>query len=940
MRNQIFVTIDSLRWDTFQEARLPFLRSLGLWKKAFTQATYTFPAHMSFFVGKLPQTIDQTDHYDTVAARCDPVSGRLVRNRQLYRLDNPEAPRSALITLDGGNIVEGFRRQGYTTVGTGAVSWFNPALPAGRYLTEPFEHYKFFDGPHHASHASACKQVDWVHQTLAGRSTPWFLFVNFGETHHRFVYEGCPWFDDRFQYGDAVECKRRQRACLEYLDGQIQRLLQRFSGYDLVICSDHGEAFGEDGLWGHGFYHPTIMQVPMLIKVAEDADRETQGTVSSATIPPPSSAPCSTTGLRAKPQPENQPTALSVRTTTPSLLRPPPLEYSPAARPFFVSFLLPYIDRGHGPLYQWVMELQAACLGADGVAFIGDDSYFQTALPWGEEMNLFGFCYRCPTSKEWERFAQNALPQTIFAELERRSRSMLDAFRILLTEDYAPLREALETMLASICATRKPDAILSWCHVPSLKLAAAKFGIPVIHNELGPLRPPTYQSTVYLDFGGVNGFTSAAEQMRQFSSEAAGWSDFQPLSLAELRDLLILRPGKRALDPSQGSFEAGVALQVEDDSNLLAFSYGMSNFELLHAVRRFARREEILFRHHPHGHARYTDRLGAVDESADSIEFLSRCKHLYTTNSSVAFEALLQDLPVTTLGDTPAAGASYALLQAMSPEARLLCLNWLFVGYLVPAARLFDANYYRWRLTQPALRAIFERHLADFRAGAEQGEPAYQDQPRPALEAKAANPKLAEVNKWRAPVRESLQRRITELEQWNQELQRQAGTGGLTLPDGNQAYPLIPHLNEAHRTKGQPDQVAVWEATIDGPSMRAIYMQPPAELNFRVPVGAHGFLVTAAAIHPDAWEKPEAGGCEFHLRVDGRLALVLALDPAHLPGDRHWHDLKLEIPENASGHHQITLETRAIGGSEAYRWALWRSPHFKWMDAKAGEAIQ
>lgn len=269
MRNQVFITIDSLRWDTFQEASLPFLRGLGEWKQAWTQGTYTFPAHMSFFVGKLPQTTDQTDYYDAVAGRCDAATGRVVRHRQLYRLDNPEAPRAALMTLDGSNMVEGFRRQGYATIGTGAVSWFNPSLPAGRYLTEPFEHFKFFEGPHNASHTSSRKQVDWVHGTLDGAAEPWFVFVNFGETHHRFIYEGCPWFDEVFHYGNAPECKRRQRACLEYLDRQIQRLLAPLSNYDLVICSDHGEALGEDGLWGHGFHHPAIMRVPMLIRLAQ-----------------------------------------------------------------------------------------------------------------------------------------------------------------------------------------------------------------------------------------------------------------------------------------------------------------------------------------------------------------------------------------------------------------------------------------------------------------------------------------------------------------------------------------------------------------------------------------------------------------------------------------------------------------------------------------------
>jgi glucan phosphoethanolaminetransferase (alkaline phosphatase superfamily) len=32
-----------------------------------------------------------------------------------------------------------------------------------------------------------------------------------------------------------------------------------------MVTADHGECFGEDGLWGHAIYHPKIMHVPLLI---------------------------------------------------------------------------------------------------------------------------------------------------------------------------------------------------------------------------------------------------------------------------------------------------------------------------------------------------------------------------------------------------------------------------------------------------------------------------------------------------------------------------------------------------------------------------------------------------------------------------------------------------------------------------------------------------
>ena len=47
--------------------------------------------------------------------------------------------------LLGSNIVDGFRKQGYKTIGSGAVEWFNTSTETGLNLTRPFEHF-FFSG--------------------------------------------------------------------------------------------------------------------------------------------------------------------------------------------------------------------------------------------------------------------------------------------------------------------------------------------------------------------------------------------------------------------------------------------------------------------------------------------------------------------------------------------------------------------------------------------------------------------------------------------------------------------------------------------------------------------------------------------------------------------------------------------------------------------------
>jgi len=52
--NYLLVTFVSCRYDSFLKASTSFLNKYGNTFSAWTPATYTYPAHMSFFTGILP----------------------------------------------------------------------------------------------------------------------------------------------------------------------------------------------------------------------------------------------------------------------------------------------------------------------------------------------------------------------------------------------------------------------------------------------------------------------------------------------------------------------------------------------------------------------------------------------------------------------------------------------------------------------------------------------------------------------------------------------------------------------------------------------------------------------------------------------------------------------------------------------------------------------
>ena len=59
----------------------------------------------------------------------------------------PREQRESRVCVEGRNIKDGFRRAGYTTIGTGAMNWFNPKLTASEQLICDFDHFAYFHDP-------------------------------------------------------------------------------------------------------------------------------------------------------------------------------------------------------------------------------------------------------------------------------------------------------------------------------------------------------------------------------------------------------------------------------------------------------------------------------------------------------------------------------------------------------------------------------------------------------------------------------------------------------------------------------------------------------------------------------------------------------------------------------------------------------------------------
>jgi len=254
----LLVTLDSCRYDTFAAAELPNLRSVGMLYRAMAPGTFSYSSHAAMFVGFTPGVAKLAEPW------VNPKYSRLFKMAGAGH----SARKQDRFVLEGRNIVEGFKRKGYVTAGSGAVPWFNPQTETGRLLSQDFDAF-YYPG----NTWGLRRQVAWLLERIGNAPGHVFAFLNVGETHVPYYHEGAAWDADLnpcvpfSKCNNAEECRRRQRACLEFADRVLSPLLDAFRKSCVLICADHGDCWGEDGLWEHGIHHTRVMEVPLLFRV-------------------------------------------------------------------------------------------------------------------------------------------------------------------------------------------------------------------------------------------------------------------------------------------------------------------------------------------------------------------------------------------------------------------------------------------------------------------------------------------------------------------------------------------------------------------------------------------------------------------------------------------------------------------------------------------------
>jgi arylsulfatase A-like enzyme len=244
----VLITFDSLRFDVAQAALerglIPnlarVLPSSG-WEARHTPGNFTFAAHQAFFAGFLPTPVAPGKYSRLFAAKFE---GSQTTSNQTFVFEEASLPQA-------------LAARGYHTVCIGGVGFFNKQSQQSLSLTNLFEH-SYWNPSYGVKTQSSTKiQVSrciCMFSELSD-SDRIFLFVNISATHK----------PTRIFNGAKEESFDTQLSALKYADSQLEPLFEKLKSRGdtlMILCSDHGDAFGEDGYFGHRINHPVVTTVP------------------------------------------------------------------------------------------------------------------------------------------------------------------------------------------------------------------------------------------------------------------------------------------------------------------------------------------------------------------------------------------------------------------------------------------------------------------------------------------------------------------------------------------------------------------------------------------------------------------------------------------------------------------------------------------------------
>lgn len=242
-----FVVLDALRFDVahdeMQKGQTPNLSRLlsGNWQKCHSPGSFTFASHSAFFAGFLPT----------------PADPNVSRNRLFASsFGGSETTGPGTFVFDEPDWISALRARNYHTICIGGVGFFNKETALSKVFPDLFDESHWTPEMGVTGRHSTDQQFQLAREILWSRPDDKrnLLYLNLSAIHQ----PNCHYL------GHDNDSLESHAAALREIDSKIPHLVETLTRRKtfLIICSDHGTLYGEDGFTGHRVAHEAVYTVP------------------------------------------------------------------------------------------------------------------------------------------------------------------------------------------------------------------------------------------------------------------------------------------------------------------------------------------------------------------------------------------------------------------------------------------------------------------------------------------------------------------------------------------------------------------------------------------------------------------------------------------------------------------------------------------------------
>ena len=312
-----------------------------------------------------------------------------------------------------------------------------------------------------------------------------------------------------------------------------------------------------------------------------------------------------------------------------------------------------------------------------------------------------------PEQSDMEKIGKYLISQKFEDEMIIQFESRMDCWTYLLSKEFEPLTNIIDEIFGAIEQDygESIEAVLCFYEPVSLRRAAERRGIKVIHQEGTTFRTPFYRMAGYFDFKEGYGRGELEERYYKFKEEIKD-GNVCLFSAKEICALFMTGQGLSQfhLFDSEPQFELGIG--ITDYSLGVNLKNTLINMEeiLLEARKKYPM-DQITTR------SRYRI-TGCDDDSPSSFHFVLKCKRVAALRSNMSFETMLLGRTACIYGDSPFSFmGNKGISDTAEKEVPLDFINFTTFGYFVPWEMLRNVEYIRWRLSMPSELEIYERNI-------------------------------------------------------------------------------------------------------------------------------------------------------------------------------------------------------------------------------------